>query len=273
MQRIDAIKAISRNLKDLIVDASPVSLTGSSIMANELIHPDARQLQGKNFYIYSGAAAGQERIAGSLNPTKRELIFTQVFGSVPSLNSNFILTDYFKKSEYDNALDRYIGIAKIKFLEDKVATLSLVATQYEYTVPSGFEWVSGLRLVPSSNTDYGDSDKVYRLFEIPPRDFRIERNALGSYMIVIDSRKVNLDYYDNHWINVMGQVKPDISATDNATITSDLEEFIVTGASMLLASQRINENREWLTKFYMFRDNLRPLEDYIYRYGRGRKVK
>ena len=273
MQRIDALKGIAYNLGDLIIAAQPASLTGSTLQFDALIHPLSQQLQGFYGYLYSGAGAGQERVVGSFNPSTNELVFPQVFASIPSTNSQFILTEQFPKSEYDQAIDRYIGKARIQNLQDKVATLALVATQYAYPVPSGLEWISTLRFVPSTATDYAEYDDVRRVFEIPPRYFRLEANPGGSYIIVIDPRLINLDNFDGQLCEIKGQAKPDINPTDNAVLPSDLEEYIITGASMLMASKRISESQEWRIKFAMFKDDLRPLEDYIFKYGRGKKVK
>lgn len=273
MQRIDALKAIADNLRDLILDSTVASAYATAVRADDLIQPQSKQLQGFNFYSYGGLQKGQERVVGSLDTTNRVILFTQDLSPVPSTSAQFILTEFWAKSQYDNALDRYIGKAKTKFLEQKAATLSLVATQYEYPVPSGFEWISTLRLVPSTNSDYANTARVSSVFELGPRFWRIEPNTGGSYLIIIDSRQVNLDNFNNYLVRVEGQAKPDIAGTDNATIPEDIEEYVITGASMLLSSQRISENEEWRRKFYMFRDEFRPLEDYVYRYGRGKKVK
>lgn len=273
MLRIDCVKAISRNLRDLVIDSVPASLTGSSIDALKLIHPNAQQLMGKDFYIYSGAGAGQERIIGSLNIANRRIIFSEVFASIPSINSNFLIFDFFAKDEYDNALDRMIGRAKQSYLEDKVATLAVVASQYEYPVPSGFKYISDLKLVPSGHTDYSADDEVSRIFELQHTLWSILPNASGSYMIKFDARKIDMDVIDNEWLNVVGQVEPDIGATDNATIPAALEEFIINGASMIMASSRIRENeREWYSKFLMFKGVTDQLESYIFRHKRGKQV-
>jgi hypothetical protein len=188
MDKIGAIKAVARNLQDLVIDASPASLTGSSLMFDELIHPNSGQLRGNWAYIYDGAGAGQERVTGSFNPTKNELVFAQVFASTPSLNSSVIVTKTWSKSDYENSVDRAFGIAKQSFLEEMVGTAQIVATQYEYAVPSGIEWISTIRIVPTQATDYSADDEVDRIFEFPPRFWRIEKLTTGSYVISFDPR-------------------------------------------------------------------------------------
>ncbi len=274
MQRIDAIKDIAWGLNDVIIDATPVSLTGSTLQFDELIQPNEGQLRGIYAYTYGTfIGAGQERIVGTFNPVRNEVVFPQVFTTTPTTSTDVLLTRHWRKSQYDQALDRMVGKAKTRFLEDLVATTALVATQYEYTVPSGMEWISTLRLIPSSNTDYREVDDIRRIFEIPPRFWRIEAKQTGSYVIAIDSRKIDLNDFNNQIIDIKGQAKPDIAGTDNGIIPDDLEEFIISGAQMLLSSQRVDEDKEWSAKFRMFRDEHRPLEEIVYRYGRGKKVR
>ena len=284
MNRIEAIIASARDLRDLVVDTTPSSLTGSSLDIARLVHPADRQLIGRNVYIYSGGGSGQDRVIGTyLAPVAGRdgrTVFTRFFSPIASTNSNLIITKFWDKLEYDSALDRAIGKARMLFLEDSVATLQLVGSQYEYPVPSGLEWISTLRLVPSGNSDYKADIEVDRFFEIPPRMFRIEQNPTGSYLIVINPQKINIGAsLDEEWVRVLGQSKPVVSGTDNATIPVDLEEYVVAKVSMLLSSQRIEESQEWRTKFTMFRDEVRGrgndpgLEDYIVRVGRGKKVR
>ena len=280
MNRIAALRAIAQNIGDLLVDSTVASTTASQIYNGQFVFTREGQLIGKHLYIDTGAAAGQSRLIGSLHPANGYVIVAQAFSSVPSVNSTFFITEKANKAEYDNAIDRAFGIARTRYLEDRVATLQLVATQYEYPVPSGMEWISTLRLVPSGNTDYNAASKVDTIFEIPPRYFRNEINAVGSYVIVLDSRQINLDDFDEEWVNVIGQAKPSPIGSDNSIVPAELEEYLIAAASMNMASRRMGENQEWVRKFYMFRDEVKGrglsepgLEDYIFRHGRGRRVK
>lgn len=272
--RMGIIKNCALNLYDLLVDGIPASLTGSTIDHLNLVQPLSQQLQGAYFYAYSGAGAGQERVVGSFNPTNRRICFPQVFSSLPSINTNFILTKKYPKSQYDNALNRAIGIARMKNLTEKVATLSLVATQYEYAVPTGMEYISTLRLVPSGNTDYAGDSVVDAVWEIAPRFWRIERNAGGSYTISFNPTKINLSPYDKYVVRVNGQAKPDITGTDNATVPAELEEYLTSMTSLLMTMLPDKPD----PKFAIFRDMVKGtpgnpgLEAYISSYPRGRKV-
>ena len=278
MNRVGAIRAISQNLGDLTIDSIVASLTATSIYAADFVFTNEKQLFGKYLYIDTGAGAGQSRVVGSLHPANKFIVFAQSFNSIPSVNSSFVITDYFRKADYDNALDRAIGIARLKYLEDRVATIQLVATQYEYAVPSGFDYITCIRLVPSSHTDYAADSEVDTIFEIPPRDFRVERNPVGSYVIIFDPRRLDMDDYNNELAHVIGQAKPVVAGSDNGTLPADLEEYLIAMSSMLLSSRRMAENQEWVRKFYMFRDEVKGrgneagLEEYIFRHGRGKRV-
>jgi hypothetical protein len=272
MDRITAIKAISRNLNDLVTDSVGASLTGSAVDVADLIHPLAEQLRGYHFYIYSGAANGQARVVGSFDPVNNRLGFPQPFGSVPSVNSNFILTKFWRKADYDNALDRAWGKAKLQYMEDKVATMALVPTQYEYVVPSGFDYISDLRVVPSLGSDYDEEDMVNNVFELPPRYWRLEMNPLGSKIISLDPRKVTMDTIGDRWVRIVGQTQLAVGSADTSTIPGRLEEYVLNTATMVLASQRIGEGREWRDKFGVFKGMADSLEPYIYTPARGKQV-
>lgn len=275
----DLIISVARNCGDFILDGVPASLTGSTVDHLNLIFPLSQQMQGAGFYIYSGAGAGQERVVGSFTPASHRMVFPQVFASIPSVNSAFLVTKKFLWGDYKNALDRYMGIARSKHLVDKVATLALVATQYEYPVPSGMEYIQTLRIVPTGNSDYAADSVVDSIFEIPQRFWRIEKNVGGSYTISVDPRKINLGEFDNYICRVNGQSRPDLMGSDNATALPELEEYLINGATMHMASLLPQTNTGGLNPlFYMYKDVVKGsqgspgLEDYIYTYPSGKKV-
>jgi len=274
----DLITSVMRNIGDFVLDGVPGSLTGSSVDHLSLIFPLPQQMQGFGFYIYSGAGAGQERVVGSFNAANHRMVFAQGFGSIPSVNSNFLVTKRFLYSDYKNAIDRYMGIARSKHLVEKVGTIALVATQYEYAVPSGMEYISTLRLVPTGNTAYDDDSIVDTIFEIPPRFWRIEKNVGGSYVIAVDSRKISLFDFGGYVCRVNGQGKPDALGTDNATALNQLEEYLIAGASMHMSSLLPGTDRGLNPLFYMYKDIVKGtqgspgLEDYVFSYGHGKRV-
>ncbi len=272
MIRIDAVKAVAYNLRDLIADTIPASLAASHVDVAKLVHPITDELKGRDFYIYSGAGVGQQRTVTGFTPANNRLTFDQVFASMPSINSNFLVLDFFSKDEYDYALDRMIGAAKMRYLQEMVATIEIIGTQYEYAVPSGMEFINTFRLVPTGASDYGSDDEVSLGFELPPRYWRVEANPLGSFIVAFDRRKVDLDNYDEQWVRIMGQAKPNVAATDNATIPAEIEEYVVSGATRDMALSRIDEGKRWQTLYYNYRDMNREQEAYIFTARRGKEV-
>ena len=270
--RIDAVREIARNLRDLVVDTTPASLTGSSIDALKLIHPNNNQLRGNPFYSYSGGGPGQSRIITEFLPENNRMTFQELFTTGVSLNTRFFVLDNWEKEEYDSAIDRALGLAREVYREDVSGTIGVVGSQYEYAVPSGMTDIHTIRIVPSGNTNYQGDTEVRDIFEFPPHLWRIEVKPTGSHVITFDPRRIRLSQFDNEVVEIMGQQRPIVAGTDNAKIPEDIFEFVVAKASTRMAGQRINEDQEWLLKFRELRADAKTLEDHIFRPRRGKPV-
>ena len=272
MATISVYEAVGRNLGDVVAKCVPTNATGTTVESNTLIHPLADQLKGHEMYIFEGSGEGQARVITVFDEANNRITVDPAFSTIPSINSTFLVFRHFATEDYENAMNRIMGKAKLVNLVEKVATMQLVGSQYEYAVPSGFEYISGLRLVPSGHSDYESDDEIDRIFELPMRAIRIEPNAGGSFLIVIDPRKISIDAnLDKAWAKVIGQVKPDFAAS---SIPDNLQEYIISGASMLLASQRMSgaQNDPWYSKFRLFRDQTTALEEYVHRPRYGKRV-
>lgn len=269
MNKTDAIEAIARNIDDLIAKGTVASATATQIDSNALIHPITGQLKGYELWVNSGGGAGQVNIITEFDPTNNRVTFDNAFSPVPSTNASFFIFQRFKKADYDNVINRAMGVCQLVHLNDMVATLQLAGSQYEYLVPSGLDIIHRLRLIPSGHTDYAGDDEVERIFEFRPPLWRIEKNLSGTYCIVFDPRRIDLDDYDEEIIKVMGQTKPSTLGTDNAVLDGDLEEYIIAKGSALLALRKITESVEWQQKFAVFRDMADYLEAYIFTQPRG----
>ena len=266
---ISIFETIGRNLGDVVAKGTPTGGTGTTLDSNTLVHPLTDQLKGNELYIWTGQGAGQARTITAFAPANNRITVDPAFTTIPTANSEFLIFKHFRIDDYENALNRAIGQTRLINLIEKVATLNLAGSQYEYVVPSGFEYIRALRLVPSGSTDYGADDEVSRIFELRTDKWRIEPNALGTFVIAFDSRKIDLDFYDKEWVNIVGQAKPDLSAT---LIPENLQEFLIAGASMLLSSQRISEGQEWRIKFGAFKQIRDELEPYVFKHRHGKRV-
>ncbi len=272
METVSIYEAIGRNLGDVLVKGVPTNCTASMLASPILTEPVIDQLKGKDLFIYMGAGAGQAREITAFTPGSKAVQIGQSFDTIPTTNSKFLIFSHFKAEDYENAMNRAFGIVRLKNLVETSGTIITVGTQYEYPVPSGMEFVNSLRIVPSGGSNYSDYEVesyVNSIYEIPPRNFRIEINPLGSYVIAIDPRKISLDFFDGKSLRIMGQSKPDLTGT----VTSEkLQEYIIAEASMIMSSTRIDEGQEWKVKFYMFRDMTKELENYVYTPRRGKQV-
>ena len=267
---ISLYESIARNIGDIYAKGIPSNGTPTTFDSTSLVSRNAQNIVGKEVFFYTGGGAGQARTIGSFSPTGTYRVYVEPpFDTAPSSNSKFLIFDKFRTEDYESAMNRGLGKAKLTYLQDKVGTLVIVGTQFEYPVPSGIEWISTIRLVPSLNTDYRAVDEVDTVFELPARYWRIERNVGGSYLIAFDARRINMSSFDGETAKVMGQAKADLSGT---LLPEQIEEFVIAYASTILASQKIREGEQWKQAFYMFRDEANKLENYVFSYGHGKKV-
>ena len=276
MADVSLYEAIGRNLGDVITKGTPTGATATTADSNSFMFLLAQQLQGKNVYLYEGEGAGQSRTITVFAPDNNRVTVLPDWATVPTANSRFIVFDKFKAEDYEHHMNRAMGQISLKYLSDMVASMALYGTQYEYPVPSGMEWINTIRIVPTSNSDYGDDSTIKRKFEFPPREWRIEMNSVGTYVITFDPRKVDMDSFDKDIVTVHGQGRPDFVAT---VIPADLEEFIVADATMKMAALMRGRGKEWDSIYYNAKDEVKGtrdvpgLEEYIFKYGAGKKVK
>lgn len=269
LSNISIYEAIGRNIGDVLVKGVPTNCIGSTLESISLVYPLEQQLRGKELFIYEGSGDGQSRVISDFVPGSNFVVLDPIFSTVPTSDSRFIIFNHFQVDDYENAMNRAMGFARLLYLDERVATLQLVGTQYEYPVPSGFEYVNNIHLVPSGSTDYRSDDEVTRLFDIASRLWHLQRNAVGTPMIVFDPRKISIAPLNEEMVNVVGQVKPEFTAT---AMPENLQEFIISRASSLLSARLIGEGSEWKTKFGYFKNQSDNLEKYIYRPRRGKRV-
>ena len=260
---------VARNLGDVLVKGIPTNATPTTFEAANLIFKNAEQVIGKEVYFFTGGGAGQFRTVGSFAPASKRIIVDQAFSTTPSTNSEFIVFRDFRTEDYESAVNRGMGKAKLTYLQDMVGTTAIVGTQFEYPVPSGMEYISTIRLVPSLGSDYSAVDEIDTVFELPSRYWRIERNVGGSYLVAFDARRIDMSSFDKNIVKFIGQAKPDLSGS---MLPEQMEEFVIAYATTIMASQKIREGEQWKQAFYMFRDEANKLESYVFSYGHGKRV-
>ncbi len=269
---MNIVESIARNLDDLVTKGQVASFTGSTIDAAALIYPVTNQLQGYDSYFYEGSGLGQRRTITAFDPTNKRMTFSPALDTAPSTNTKFLVLKKFKYDDYANALDQVVGVVKMQYLTEKVATMEIVASQYEYIVPSGFAFIENIRLVPSGNTDYANDDEVDRIFEIPNHYWHIEGNVGGTRLIVFDSRYIHIDNIDDEICRVIGQARADITYSMSENFPDKVNEYIKCKTSALLAVRRIREGNEWKDKFAIYQDLAQKYEPYLKSRIRGKPV-
>ncbi|MBU1621934.1 MAG: hypothetical protein KJ888_20945 [Gammaproteobacteria bacterium] len=265
---MDIIETLARNLRDLVIDGNVGTASNIMIGSDDLTFPQDDQPNGYELYIYSGGGYGQARTITDFNSTSNQATVPSLT-EVPSTNAKFMVLKSFKKSDYDNFVDRALGQVKLSYLERKVATMALVASQYSYVVPSGWSCIQQLRFVPSGHSDYSIDSQLANVFDLPTNMWRLELNPAGTCNIIFDPRRINLDNFDNNMMHIVGQAAPDMNV---ATMSGKIQEYVIAKATALMASTKISDSVEWQQKFAIWRDTANDLLPFIQSRAKGREV-
>jgi hypothetical protein len=210
------------------------------------------QLQGKQVYTYGSptpaSAFIDEFVPGSVPTIK----------VVPSLagtpTGGYLILDYYRIEELKDIVEKGIKAAGKHYFPHMVASLALVATQYQYSIPSGMAFIHDMHFVPTTGTDYEELD----YFSIPRRWWRVEDKK-----IIFNPEIKSLDDHDNDYIEIQGQGRPDLLSTDSSTYDEVLEEYLVAYAVEKLSLRRMGEGEAWRYKYFASRDLRKEEEDRI----------
>ena len=268
MDRIAIETAVARLLGDLLLEGTIDSATTTQIADTELVFALAGQLRGNDLYIHTATSvtlAHQFRVVAT--SLVGSISVTPAFTIAPTVGDKYNLYSKFKHSDYLNAFNTAIRRAREIGMVEAIATLGLIATQWEYAVPSGFKYIHEIRVIPSVNTDY-DLDDTYPL---PRGSWLVRTMPNGTQVIAFDPRFVDLDDIDKEIAHVYGQRKPNdmIVPTANSEVP---ENFLIYQTAALLALQKITEGPEWDTRYKYFVTEARKAEGAIRRAPRPGSV-
>jgi len=262
MLKAELYKEIARNVGCLTLETTATGGSTNSIVSTDMVYPQTDQIRGQEVYIWSGAQAYNSRVVASFNTGSDAAHIVPALSAAPSTNSQFILLKQFRIADMKGAVDRAFGIARNLYYDTYYTTITLVASQYEYTVPSGLDAVGYLQLVPTSGSDYMDDSDISSVFEIKRGYWKLEKN-----IIVFDPRIINMDNYDLKSCRVYGQSRAPAIPSDSSTVPSMLEEYLIAKGSQLIAS-RIDT-----TKYNQFKGMADDLEKYLRTQVRGDLVR
>ena len=271
MNRYDAIEAIARNIGDYYTGGTSSSATATTIDAAFLVEQVTGQIGGYWLYARTGTI-GQSRVTTDSVPASNRVVVAQTLNPIPT-QSYFTIFRQIPKDQYDHALDTAIRRAKRHYLEDSVATMQMVATQYEYPVPSGMAFVNSIQIVPSGGSDYGSDDEVDRIFHLDGL-WHIRPNPEGSRVIVFDPRDIDMDVVDEELVKVFGQAELSVGDYDHSTIPDKLEDYVTNYAAMVISASKISnvEGDPWRAKFQLYKNLADETEPYIHVRARGQEV-
>ena len=268
MNRLDLTRAIAQVLGDLLLDATIDGASSTIINDTELVFANPGQLRGKELYIYANVA-GTTRQARTIAtyPGLGTLSVIPSFNPIPTIGDKYFVFDRFRYSEIEGALDSAIRRGREIHLIESLGTLSLVATQWEYAVPSGLRFIHSLRVVPSGNTDFELNDT----WPIERYAWAVKINPNGSRIISFDPRFIDIADMGNDIVQVLGHRKPNNMAIP--TVESEIpENFLVNHAASLLCLSRLGEGPEWLEKHRYFRGESLRNEGILNHYPRPNSI-
>ncbi len=237
--KIDLIKQILRGVDSLVAEGTVGSAPDNSHFNDESLQfRTANQLEGKQVYNDGNPTTSSALIdifVPGGNPT---------LSLVPSLlaspTGSYFILDRYLISELKDVAERAIKAAGKSFFVDLTGSLSVVATQYEYAVPSGFIYIDDMHFVPTSGTPFDDP----AFYSINREHWDIEKGS-----IVFNPDFINLDRFDGHSIRIIGQGAPNPLTSDSDTYDDILENYLVAWGVSRLSFRRMTESELWRDKY------------------------
>ena len=262
MNKIELAKAIATRLGDLMVDGTVDGATANTLQDIELLFPVDDQCKGFGLYIHTSAlAADQDKIVSAFTAASHSLTVVPTFGVTPTIGDLYYLFERFRWRDYSEAINDAMRAARRVSLLPYTATMNIVGTQDAYPIPSGFDSINQLVVIPSGASNY-DLDN-WR--DIPRQCWDIHKDAVGTYNLYFDPRFIELSNYDGRPAMVIGQRKPVLLSTPTTNAEVD-DDFLVNFALADLALRRVGEGEEWYRKSYQYLLRARELERLIFTY-------
>ena len=265
MNKITLMPAISRKLGDFVLDGVVGTMFAGNVVKDERIVAESNnQLKGFQFYCYQGVGFNQPRTIVENNVGSMTITVAPSLGTIPTIGDKYYLTKRFGYDDYSSAIDESMRRAKFLNLIPYTATMSLVGTQYEYAVPSGFRYIHELHFVPTGSSDY----MIESYYPMDRRAWDIHRNPVGTYTIYLDPRFYNPASNISGMILVNGQRSPIELGTPTANSEVD-EDFIIAFSAAILSNRLIDEGNAWLQRYLSFKQESDRLESAIFTYPRA----
>ena len=194
-------------------------------------------------YMRDGDAAGDRRDINDFVNADNEFTVKASFSSTPSAGDSYSVHDKFKRDEVKEAINQSIEIAAeraLVWVEDEATTL--VASQYEYDIPTTFLWITRITMANSDGKFYDAPIPwdAYKIIHTPtaqlhftqmPTNLRHDGHTLGNLW-------ANSGFVAGRNLRIEGLGSPAKLTTDSS-VCSINPEFICRQAAAILHSSRI----------------------------------
>lgn len=247
--KIDLIKRVVRNMQAMVVESNIGVATNNTLVDANLFFQNNEQLKGKYLYAYGTPTySAFHRLITNYGGTPTvQVAPSWGTSAAPTLNQSYFIMDGYRIEDLKDLAEQAIKAAGKHYFPRTYATFQVVATQYEYTIPSGMAFISELHFVASGSTEHSELDQ----FAIPRKVW-----SVGNSKIVFNPEVIDLDTYDDNYIQMIGQSRPPLLANDHSTYDDILEEYLVAYCERELSKRRIGEGQEWLAKYNAARQKL-----------------
>jgi len=181
-------------------------------------------------YMRDGTAAGDRRDIEDFVNADHEFTVKAAFSATPEAGDTYSIHDKFKRDEVVSAINQAIEIAAeraLVWVEDEDTTL--VASQYEYDIPTTFLHITKITMADSDGNFYDRpfTWNSYKIIHTPTAQLQFDK----SLCTLTAGRKLRIE----------GLSSPAKLTTDSS-VCSINPEFIARQAAAILHSSRIQSS-------------------------------
>lgn len=274
MNRQDLETSIARILGDLLIEGIVDSGNGNSIADTELVFAETGLLRGMDIHFKQTTSPTISDLARTIATySQGSLGFIPSLAFAPTVGDTYNIYKSLRHADYKAAIEDAHRRASELYLVETSATLALVATQWEYAVPSGFKYIHSIRLVPSVGTDYETLDSLgFNIYQQLDRgSWTVRTLPNGSRVIAFDPRYLSLDNYNNYAAIVEGQRRPGSLSSPTFSIEPAIDGYIFASARAMLAPRLIRDANR-LPELISINNGVDRLEKRIFRTRRAGSV-
>ena len=222
--------SVAYSLDDMAQGKAFTAQTGSSnsLAVCSYLTESNDYWNGWDFHVFAGSGVGQSQRVNDFHNANTTLAFSPVLTTALTANSQFEMHKKFTTTQYNDAIDRAIEMGKDEYLFDKNdETATLTEDTYEYSIPSGFRYISGIW-----KEDLTDADTYYPRGFINGNHWDILRGSTPKIKFSSSSYPISAADTDQK-LRIVGQ-SVQASLTNDDDTCAIPPEFIIQQARALL---------------------------------------